>query len=270
MTRSGCWDADCKVGTVLAWDASCTFQVTEALVGQPGDSRRDVFTAKAEDDTGRPASDTADATVTFTNVKRSRSPRPRTSTVVPAASGGSVTYTVTVVDKSVQPVDLTELTDDLFGDITPDGHNTALTETDCVVPQTLAEAGADGDSYSCTFSADLSAASAGVVDGVHKNTVTGIAYDNEKNKAMDSDDAVVGFTYVEKSVTTVGPIWPGTSVEYSVTLKNTSQVEVISDLVDVLPAGVTFSKVTGDTPPESSRDGQKITGTTWLWQRTRR
>ena len=42
--------------------------MTKALVGQPGDSHKNVFTAKAEDNEENEASDTADATVTFTDV----------------------------------------------------------------------------------------------------------------------------------------------------------------------------------------------------------
>src|SRR5690606_15018055 len=62
-------DADCQVGTVLAPSGSCQFSETFNLpADQPGATHTNVFTVVAYDDDQNEASDSDDATVTYTDV----------------------------------------------------------------------------------------------------------------------------------------------------------------------------------------------------------
>jgi hypothetical protein len=64
-------DDDCKVGTVLAAGASCTFSITKFIGGvYPGPDHVNVFKAKAVDNDKTEATDTDDATVTFTDANQ--------------------------------------------------------------------------------------------------------------------------------------------------------------------------------------------------------
>jgi hypothetical protein len=62
-------DDDCKVNTVLAVGASCEFSIVRTISGVfGGGDHVNVFSAAATDNEGNPATDTDDATVTFTDV----------------------------------------------------------------------------------------------------------------------------------------------------------------------------------------------------------
>ena len=207
-------DADCQIDTVLAWDASCTFQVTKALVGQPGDSHKNVFTAKAEDNEENEASDTADATVTFTDVLPAiEVTKVANPTSVPEP-GGDVTYTFTVKNTSPakEPVTITSLSDDKFGTLAGDA--------DCQIDTVLAW------DASCTF--QVTKALVGQPGDSHKNVFTAKAEDNEENEASDTADATVTFTdvlpaiEVTKVANPTSVPEPGGDVTYTFTVKNTS------------------------------------------------
>ena len=55
------------VGTVLASSGSCTFDITEEISGNYGDSHTNIFTAVAVDDEGNEASNTDSETIRFTD-----------------------------------------------------------------------------------------------------------------------------------------------------------------------------------------------------------
>jgi hypothetical protein len=92
-------------------------------------------------------------------------------------TGGSVSYTITVQNTSVEPVTLNSLVDNKFGNLNGQGT--------CSFPQTIAA----GGSYSCTFTATIS----GAPGSSHVNTVTGAASDNEGNVANGAGSATVTF-----------------------------------------------------------------------------
>ena len=99
-------DLDCQVGTVLGAGASCTFDVTTTIdPGDFGDSVDNIFTAHASDDENNDASDTEDATVTFSDelptITVDKTVDPGS---VPETSGGDVTYTYTVTNDSDEAV----------------------------------------------------------------------------------------------------------------------------------------------------------------------
>jgi hypothetical protein len=113
-------------------------------------------------------------------------------TTVPL-TGGTVTYTVVVWNTSAEPVTLTSLIDDQFGDL--DGVGS------CSVPQSLAaSSGGPGgaDTYTCTFTWTLPAV---VVEDpymdipVHINVVTGTVEDNDGTEADDDGTATVTYAW---------------------------------------------------------------------------
>src|SRR5207247_2350508 len=108
-------------GTINPGDTyACSF--TGAVSGNAGASQTDTVTAQAKDDENTPASDTGSATVTVSNV----APLIKVTKVASPTSvnepGGNVTFTVSVKNNSVSsdPVTLTSLTDDVYGDLDKD------------------------------------------------------------------------------------------------------------------------------------------------------
>ncbi len=161
---------------------------------------------------------------------------------VPAA-GGDVTYTIVVTNLSPETVWLNSLVDDKFGDLNGQGTCDVATPVELAATNTTD----DLDTYTCTFTVHLAEDSAGVEEGQHVNVVTATAEDADGNPATDDDDAVVGFTKLEKSVDPA-EVRDGENATYTVTLTNTGTVAVPSDLVDNLPVGVTY--VAGSATPD--------------------
>jgi hypothetical protein len=86
-------DADCHVGTVLAFGASCTFDViTTVPAKNAGATQDNTFTATANDDEGNPANDSDGASVSYSNVAPSIS---SFTCSTPINEGGSTTCTAT-------------------------------------------------------------------------------------------------------------------------------------------------------------------------------
>ncbi len=87
------------------------------------------------------------------------------------APGEDVTFTIRVENNSVSsdPVTITSIVDDVFGDVS----------TECVLPQTIGVGGAFECDITRTISSD------------HTNTVTATGADDEGNEVSDSDDASV-------------------------------------------------------------------------------
>lgn len=97
-----------------------------------------------------------------------------------AEPGGLVTYTVVVENDSVAGVDieLTGLDDDPYGDVTDPGNTDIVTST-CELTQTIPQ----GDSYRCTFQADV----AGSAGDMVTDTVTATAHLAALSLATDAE-----------------------------------------------------------------------------------
>ena len=147
------------------------------------------------DDDANSASDDDDATVTFSNIDPSVTVTKTASPVVVPESGGPVTFTVVVTnDSPFEPVTITDLVDDRFGDLlgSDAGLTGGATATSCndavqapIVP---------GGTFACTIDASL----AGNAGSSHTNTVTATAVDADTGStpATDDDDATVTFSDV--------------------------------------------------------------------------
>ena len=79
-------------------------------------------------------------------------------------------------------LELTSLTDNVFGNITTIGHN-GITATTCAVPQTISQ----GGNYQCQFTATVN----GPAGTVHTDVVTGSGTGFNGDPVSDNDDAVV-------------------------------------------------------------------------------
>ncbi len=132
--------------------------------------------------------------------------------------GGNVTFSVEIANNSVSsdPVTITVLDDDIHGDLNGQGT--------CSVPQTIAS----GDSYSCSFDANVSAS--------ETDTVTASGTDEEGTAVSGFDDVTVTITdatpviVVTKTADPVSMDEPGGNVIFSVEIANNS---VSSDPVTI-------------------------------------
>lgn len=226
-------DDDCKIGTVLAASASCQFTYTTNLSGVAGTSHENTFTATAEDTHGNSAEDSAEATVTFTDVLPSISVTKVADPTHVDETGGDITFTFTVSNDGTVPVTITSLEDDVYGTLSGD--------VDCQVGTSLAP------STSCSF--EVTKTLSGSVSTPHQNTFTAEAEDTENNKTSDSADATVTFDDVLPSIRATKAAAPtsvpetGGDVTFTFTVSNDGTVPVaITSLEDNV-----YGTLTGDS-----------------------
>ncbi len=151
-------------------------------------------------------------------------------TVVPA-TGGDVTFTITVNNIGGGEITLKTLIDDKFGNLNGVGT--------CSVPQTIAY----DDSYQCTFTKKIT----GTPGGTHTNVVTATGTGFNDTPLSDDDDATVQIKVLPKiEVTkTAAPTSipeTGGDVTFTFTVKNTGAIPAtITSLSDSV-----FGALTGD------------------------
>ncbi len=210
---------------------SCSFA---AYVAGDADGPDHVNTAVAAttDDDGNLAMGSDDATVTFSDVLPSIAVTKTPSVGSVPEPGGIVSFAVEVTNTSVEPVTLSSLVDDVFGDLR-DPANAAVSANNC--PAQPAVIGAGGV-FACSFAAYV-AGDAG--DPAHRDTVTARVADNEGNRASAADDATVAFGDVLPSISTLktpsaGTVpEPGATVTFTVAVANTSvEAVTLGSLVD--------------------------------------
>ncbi|HEX2054381.1 MAG TPA: Ig-like domain repeat protein [Actinomycetota bacterium] len=175
-TRGGQNTCDDVVGDSLQPGGSVTCSFQGEFVGEAGDEQTDVVTVTGRDAQGRTVDADDDAEVTITDggepqiqVIKEASPLERT---VP---GGTFTFTVEVRNPSDVDIVLTELTDDVYGDL--DGMGS------CDTGGTI-EA---GESYTCEFDVEYT----GSAPQSQTDTVTATGEDDDGNEVTDSDDATI-------------------------------------------------------------------------------
>ena len=211
---------DDLIGDVLAPGASsapCSFEGT--FTGAAGASQTDVVTVVGTDANGNTANDTDDATVTIV-------PQPQIQVVKTAsplsrpAPGGTFTFSLVVSNPGPNAVEITALTDDIYGNI---GTSTAAGNTcDDLIGDVLAPAASATCSFDGTFSGASGASQTDVV------TVTGT--DDNGTTVTDTDDAVVTLTpspttpviAVTKAASPSTLPAPGGDFTFTVTVSNPS------------------------------------------------
>ena len=218
-----------------------------------------------DDDTGStPATDDDDAVVTFDNVDPEITVVKTANPTTLDESGGDVVFTVVVTNDSPdESVTITDLVDDMFGDLL--GADAALTggasATSCNDGASAITI-ASGGTFTCTITATL----AGNAGTTHTNVVTATAVDDERvDPDSDDDDAVVTFDNVDPEVTvvkTANPTTlaePGGDVVFTVVVTNDSPDEsvTITDLVDDMFGDLlgADTALTGGATATSCNDG---------------
>lgn len=170
----------CSVPQLLAANGgtySCTFSAF--LVGDASSpSHSNTVTAFLYDDDGNFITPADTAVVSFADVLPDISVAKTANPTTVLATGGDVTYTIVVTNNTAEPVSLTTLIDDQFGNL--DGQGT------CSLTQAIAGNG----TYTCQFTASLPPAPAG---STHVNTVTAQAFDNEGNSDTAADSVSVDY-----------------------------------------------------------------------------
>ncbi len=175
---------DCSLPQTIAVGGSYACSFSGDFSGNAGDTQTDTITALAVDDEANEASAEASAEVELTDVEPAIS---LTKTPTPDSlpePGGTFTFGLVVSNDSVEPVTLTSLVDDVYGDL--DGQG------DCSLPQTIAV----GGSYACSFSGDFS----GNAGDTQTDTITALAVDDEANEASAEASAEVELTDVEPAI----------------------------------------------------------------------
>ena len=174
---------------------TCTF--TANHTGNAGDSWTNHVNATATDDDGRLASaDSNDVTVSLTNVLPTITVAKSANPTSLPEPGGNVEFTVVVTNNSFEPVTLTGLTDDVYGNLNGQGT--------CATGGTIA---ADA-SYTCVFTGAVTGE-----PGSYTDTVTAVATDNDGTTDTKTDDATVTLTDVLPAVTLNKAAFPTTMPE---------------------------------------------------------
>lgn len=184
--------ANCTKTVLKAGEfADCSF--TQSVSGNPGDTITDQVCVSGTDSNTPPSAvgpncDTA--TVTIVGVLPS-------ANLITKVTSAVATFEVKVQNTStVESLLLQSLCDDTFGAIATSNGLTcavgtlgAIKSTTCSLPQTLAINGAQDDTYTCTFVAEVG------IDGKPcTDPVTGTVLDNDGNSITPSGSATVTIT----------------------------------------------------------------------------
>lgn len=254
-------ETGCQVGTPLAVGASCSFSITRWMVGNhTGPGHYNTFIAKAKDIDNNEATALDDALVTFSDVPPSIAVTKNADPTHVLETGGDVTFTFTVENKSTEPVSLLTLSDTKFGSL--DGKGT------CDVPQTIAGSG----TYSCTYTTWLAADNL----AMHTNTLVVGAMDDEGNQVLENTSATVTFDDVAPQIKITKSASPthvpetGGNVTFTFLVENTGQEDVtLNTLSDDLFGNLNGKGTCGVARPIPIGGSYTCMYTAWLASDTR-
>jgi uncharacterized repeat protein (TIGR01451 family) len=169
----------CAVGAVLATGATYTCTFSGNFNGNAGAAQTDVITVTARDNQGQTVTSQSQATVTITDVRPTIVVTKTPDPISRPAPGGSFRFTVTVTNTSFEPVTVTSLFDDIYGNLNGRGS--------CAIGVVLA---ANGGSYSCAFDGEFR----GQAGASQTDTVTAIVVDNDNTSVTETAKATVTLT----------------------------------------------------------------------------
>jgi hypothetical protein len=169
----------CAIGTRIAPGGTYTCSFVGNFTGNAGDAQTDTVTVTAVNDRGQPVTATAQATVTLTPAPSIVVTKVADPTERPAP-GGTFNFTVSVRNTTSEPLTLTQLVDDVYGDLNGKGT--------CSVPQTIAV----GATYTCTFQGDFT----GNAGDAQTDTVTATAVNPRGQQVTAQAQATVTLTPV--------------------------------------------------------------------------
>ena len=184
-----CSDA---VNTVLGYLETYTCTFTEFIAGNVGEDHNNVATVVASDNEGNEDTEDDDADVTITNA----TPMVAVEKDGPATideGGDDATYDITITNNSVStdPLTITSINDDMFGDLLAEAEADWVTAGNAA-PIVLAS----GDSFTFDITRNLTLN----VGETHVNVVTVVGEDDEGTEATDNDDHTVGADNVAPAV----------------------------------------------------------------------
>ncbi len=194
---------------------TCSFSAS--VSGQPGDTHTNVVTGTASDNEGNPAVDDDSADVTFNDVLPTVTLEKTADPTLVPETGGTVTYSLTVTNTSIEDLTLDSLIDTIYGDLNGQG--------DCSVPQTLT---ASGGTYSCSFDQSVSGSAGEIIT----DWIEASASDDDGNSATALDDASVTIQDVgpnvdiEKNANPLSVPESGGIVTFTFTVTNTGAVDI--------------------------------------------
>jgi len=172
------------VGTVLGANGgtyTCSF--TGGFSGNSGASQTDTVTAMAVDSFGSRVTGSRDAVVTLTDVPPTVVVAVTSTPASLPEPGGLFTFGVSVTNTSFEPVTITSLSDDVYGNIATQG--TCTTAVGSVVA-------ANGGTYTCSFTGNFT----GNSGASQTDTVTGVVVDNDGTSGRATATASVILTKV--------------------------------------------------------------------------
>ncbi|MBN1642890.1 MAG: pilus assembly protein [Anaerolineae bacterium] len=205
----------CAVGGVLSPGTSYTCSTSAWLESPSLVDHVNTVTATLEDAYGRILTESATATVLFTDVDflitLSKTPDP---TSVPE-TGGNVEFTFAVFNTSTtEPVTLTVLSDSTLGNLAGKGS--------CVVPVQIAA----GGSYACAVTSWIE----GIGSPQHDNRAVATAEDNEGNTDSAEATATVLFTQNADPIAIAEPLLEGGTIVTGTA--HAGETVILTDLQD--------------------------------------
>ena len=216
----------CALTQVILAGASYTCSFDATVTGNAGFVEVDTVTADGEDNDGASVTAQDDAEVSILNTTPQIVVVKTADPTVVLEPQGNVIFSLAVTNASVatDPLILTSLVDDVFGDVT-DPLNPLLTSTTCEL--VVIDPGA---SYECEFVAPVN----GEAGDVHTNVATVTSLDDEETEATASDDEDVDVVDVPSSVTISKDAAPsvipetGGEVTFTITVTNTSPTDTLT------------------------------------------
>ncbi|MDA8019935.1 MAG: hypothetical protein MPN21_21050 [Thermoanaerobaculia bacterium] len=158
----------CSVPQTIAPSGSYSCSFTVAINGAGGDSETDTVTATLSDDEANSITPSDSATVNIIDLMPQGYVNKATTGCAGDVSlepGGTNDFQVTVLNTGEESVELTDLFDDMYGDLNGQGT--------CSVPQTIAP----GSSYTCRFSGSFT----GSAGDSESSELTATIEDDEMN-----------------------------------------------------------------------------------------
>ncbi|HVF20792.1 MAG TPA: hypothetical protein VNA14_11185, partial [Mycobacteriales bacterium] len=184
------------VGTVLAIGGTYSCSFPGSFTGNAGASQTSTVTATA---TGAAAPAADSETVTLTNVAPTITVDKTATPTSRLEPGGEFTFSVLVTNTSFEPVTITSITDDIYGNLATRAGSTCTTAVGTVL--------APGGTYTCSFTGLFS----GVAGASQTAVVTVTAVDNDATAVVVTDSATVGLTPAV-GVVLIAPALTGTAV----------------------------------------------------------
>jgi uncharacterized repeat protein (TIGR01451 family) len=227
LTDDNTLSAECLglIGDTLTTGSStsCTYTVNHTDAG----SYENTAEVTVEDNEDNTDSDNDTETVRVSDELPSVSLDKSVDVSTMTEPGGDFTFTLTITNNSVEPINITDLTDD------------NILSTECL--NLIGASILPGNNVSCTYVINHS------VIGTYDNTAEVTAYDNEENRTTARDDESVTITQENKPELTLTKtndkpnVSEGDTINYTLKVKNTGNIKLGNfEIIDVLPGGFEY------------------------------